>query len=153
MRIINQFSILCLLFIAVSCSSDLSTAEKVEVTTAGGPMLSVTEDFFDFGTVSKGAEVVHLFKVSNSGDQPLIISDCVKTCGCTVPQCDKNPISPGGSSEIKITYDSERLGPFNKTIKVVSNSVDGDSKIIRIKGEVVDEANGQSENSEAETEG
>ena len=104
-----------------------------------GPLLVLNEDFHDFGKVAKGSDVHCVFEVTNAGNQPLIISDCEKTCGCTVPQCDKNPIAPGAKSEIKVTYDSEREGAFNKTVKVISNSTDGTTKIIRIKGEVLKE--------------
>ena len=38
--------------------------------------------------------VTHIFTFTNTGDNPLILDKCKGSCGCTVPQCPKEPIAP-----------------------------------------------------------
>ena len=40
----------------------------------------------DYGTIEKGADGVRVFKFTNVGDAPLIISKVKSSCGCTVPK-------------------------------------------------------------------
>ncbi len=101
-------------------------------------MFSVDKEVHDFGTLKAGADGSCVFTVTNTGSEPLIISKCEKTCGCTVPACDPSPIAPGGKSEIKVTYDTKRMGPFNKNVKVFCNSQDGGEKTLRVKGEIIE---------------
>ncbi len=83
------------------------------------------------------------FIFTNTGKEPLIISKCKGSCGCTVPECPKEPILPGESSVIKVNYDEKRVGSFNKSITITSNAKSS-PKIIKIKGKVIaaDKANG-----------
>ena len=99
-------------------------------------IIGQVSNFFDFGTIDKGANGVHTFVLTNTGDNALVISKCEKTCGCTIPKCNPAPISPGKSSQVVVTYDTERLGPFNKTVKVHTNDPDRPVIHLRIKGTV-----------------
>lgn len=93
----------------------------------------------DYGTVNKGdeANATRYFKFTNVGKSPLIISDCRGSCGCTVPQCPKEPILPGKSGEIKVHYDINRVGPFTKTVTVNSNAK-SPNETLKITGTVND---------------
>ena len=66
-----------------------------------GPVLSLDKEVHDYGTIDQGADGNCVFTVTNDGTDPLIISRCKGSCGCTVPQCDKDPIMPGTTSTIK----------------------------------------------------
>ncbi len=101
-----------------------------------GPMISLDKEVHDYGTIDQGANGTCEFKVTNTGDQPLIISNCKGSCGCTVPKCDTAPIAPGASTMVTVKYDSNRVGPINKSVTITSNAVNAPTKIIRIKGEV-----------------
>tara|TARA_B100001250_G_C19750136_1_gene767314 strand:- start:526 stop:987 length:462 start_codon:yes stop_codon:yes gene_type:complete len=76
------------------------------------------------------------FKFTNTGKEPLIISKCKGSCGCTVPECPKEPILPGESSTIKVNYDEKRVGSFNKSITITSNARNT-TKIIKVKGKII----------------
>ncbi len=76
----------------------------------------------DFGNVMQGDNTECVFKFKNTGKEPLIISNCAGSCGCTVPQCPKEPILPGKMGEIKVRYDNMRVGPISKSVMVVSNA-------------------------------
>ena len=74
--------------------------------------------------------------MTNTGDQPLIISNCQGSCGCTVPKCETAPIKPGAKSSITVKYDSNRVGPINKSVTITSNAGNAPSKVVRIQGTV-----------------
>ncbi|WP_027420811.1 DUF1573 domain-containing protein [Crocinitomix catalasitica] len=101
---------------------------------ADGPKISLDKDVHDYGTIEQGAEGTCVFKVTNTGNAPLIISTCKGSCGCTVPKCTKEPVAPGASTEISVHYDTKRVGAINKTVTITSNAVDSPRKVIRIKG-------------------
>ena len=122
-----------LLVLFVACQAQAQPGPSV----LGEPNISVDQEVYDFGVIQKGADGQCTFTITNTGSDPLIISKCDKTCGCTVPKCSKEPIVSGGTSEVLVTYDTNRVGPFNKAVKVHTNDPDEPLKMLRIKGEVV----------------
>jgi hypothetical protein len=93
------------------------------------------QEVLDYGTIEHNADGNRVFKFKNTGKEPLIITNCVGSCGCTVPTWPKEPIKPGASAEIKVKYATDRVGAFEKTITVSSNAKTS-SKVIKIKGVV-----------------
>ena len=91
----------------------------------------------DYGQVAKGADGVRVFEFTNTGNEPLIISNVKSSCGCTVPSKPDGPIMPGKTGEIKVKYDTNRVNPIRKTITVMSNA-DTPTVALKIKGLVVD---------------
>lgn len=87
---------------------------------------------YDFGNVAeKGGEVTHEFRFTNEGDGNLIIIDATATCGCTRPQYPKNPVAPGKSGVIKVTYNPNlRPGPIDRTVTVKTN---GNPRKVRLR--------------------
>ena len=86
----------------------------------------------------KTTKVTCTFKFTNVGDGPLVIHQAIATCGCTVPQYPKEPIKPGESGEIIVTYNGAGKFPgrFQKTITLRTN---GKSEITRliVKGDMM----------------
>lgn len=89
----------------------------------------------DFGVIKEAAgKVSHTFTIDNTGLKPLVITRIIAACGCTTPEYSKEPIAPGKSGSIKVTFDPNgRPGPFVKTVAVYSNGSKG-SFTLRIKG-------------------
>lgn len=90
-----------------------------------GPTTSIqfTEEIHDFGTVKQDSENQHIFKFKNTGNEPLIISNARGSCGCTVPRYPKDPIPPGGTGEIEVTYKpGKQKGNQTKTVTVTANT-------------------------------
>lgn len=96
------------------------------------------EETHDFGELKqydeKGATTEFVF--TNTGTEPLIISNAKGSCGCTVPEWPREPIAPGKSSTIRVKYDSKRVGPINKSVTITSNASNAPTKVIRIKGNI-----------------
>ena len=78
----------------------------------------------DFGQFTEDKGVVScVFTFTNVGDAPLVITQCVASCGCTIPSYPDKPIAPGKTGQIKVTYNGEGKWPghFKKLITVYSN--------------------------------
>ncbi len=101
-----------------------------------GPMLTIDKEVHDYGTMAQGGNGTCEFVVTNTGDQPLIITNCKGSCGCTVPKCDTEPVKPGGKTTITVKYDTKRVGPINKQVTITSNATNTPEKIVRIKGTI-----------------
>jgi hypothetical protein len=76
----------------------------------------------DFGTIQQGGDGTTQFEFTNTGKEPLVISNAVGSCGCTVPEWPKEPILPGKKAAIKVKYDTNRVGNFTKTVTVTMNT-------------------------------
>ncbi|KAB1067824.1 DUF1573 domain-containing protein [Tamlana haliotis] len=96
-------------------------------------------DTIDYGTIEKGADGVRVFKFTNTGDEPLIISKVSSSCGCTIPKKPEGPILPGKQGKIEVKYDTNRVNPIRKTITVISNA-ETPTVALKIKGLVVEKA-------------
>jgi hypothetical protein len=87
----------------------------------------------DYGKIDKGSNGERVFTFTNIGDQPIIIKNIQSSCGCTIPKKPEKPIMPGEKGEIKVSYDTKRVGGFSKSITIFSNATEA-TKVIRIKG-------------------
>jgi hypothetical protein len=94
----------------------------------------------NYGLIEKGADGVRVFKFTNTGTAPLIISNAQGSCGCTVPTYPKEPIMPGEKGEIKVKYDTQRVGQFTKYVTLTTNATSGTSNQLKIFGDVKPEA-------------
>src|SRR6185295_4239034 len=81
------------------------------------------EETFDFGTIKQNDVVNHDFAFTNTGKEPIIISQAQGSCGCTVPTWPKEPIGPGQKAVIKVTFNSAgKMGMQDKTVTLTSNA-------------------------------
>jgi hypothetical protein len=116
----------------------LALAAFVLTATAGFAQgeLKFKTDNHDFGSVEEGIQAVYKFEFTNTGKEPVIISNVQASCGCTTPSWTKEPVMPGKSGEITASYNSSgRPGAFNKTITVTSNATNP-SQVLTLKGVV-----------------
>ena len=79
------------------------------------------------------------FRFTNTGNEPLLIQKPKSSCGCTIPSWPNEPILPGESDVIKVTYRTNRAGNINKTVTVTSNAVKNSTVVLRIKGRVLEQ--------------
>ena len=98
--------------------------EAVAVAAAAGPATTValSESNFAFGKIKKGEKVEHVYEVTNTGTNPLVISEVKPACGCTVPDYTKEPILPGQKGKITLKFDSASFdGLVSKQAEVYAN--------------------------------
>jgi hypothetical protein len=90
----------------------------------------------DFGKVKQETTNKYSFSFTNTGDEPLIITSAVGSCGCTVPQWPKDPIPPGGTGKIDVEYKpGQQEGSQEKKVTVTANTEPGET-ILTLKAEV-----------------
>ena len=107
----------------------LSLAIQVNAQDAG-PVITFKENSKDFGDITQGQQVAHTFVLTNTGKQPLIISNVAATCGCTVPSWPKEPVAPGKSAEIKVSFNSTgKVGKQNSVVRIYSNASEPIEKV------------------------
>jgi len=100
------------------------------------PEITFDNTVFDFGTIPFNGVAEREFTFTNTGNSPLLIQNCVASCGCTVPTCPKEPVKPGEKGTIKVQYTTTNvLGGFTKDFTVVSNAKNASVRIT-IKGEI-----------------
>ena len=119
---------------AVVLASSFAFAQEANTNAA---QISFTQETIDYGNIKKDANGEREFVFKNTGKEPLIITKCVGSCGCTVPVWPKTPIAPGEKASIKVKYDTRRVGRFQKTVTVTSNA-GTPTKVLTIKGNVED---------------
>ena len=90
----------------------------------------------DYGTLPHNADGKREFVFVNNGNKPLIITNAVGSCGCTVPTFPKEPIAPGAKAVIGVKYATDRVGAFTKTVTITSNAAGQETKTVTIKGTV-----------------
>lgn len=105
-----------------------------------GPKIvfSAKDNTIDYGKVTKSENGERDFIFTNTGNAPLIITNVLSTCGCTVPTKPTEPIMPGKTGKITVKYNMAP-GPIRKTITVESNAVNYEAGrvALKIKGEVI----------------
>lgn len=95
-----------------------------------------TPSEWDYGKIKHASTGVRFFKFTNTGAAPLVITNAQGSCGCTVPTWPKEPIMPGQSEYIKVSYDTQRTGQFTKSVTLTTNAAAGTTTHLTIKGEV-----------------
>lgn len=86
----------------------------------------------DFGNVKASDGPVSCeFEFTNTSDTPLVILSAKASCGCTRPKIPREPIAPGKTGKIKVTYVPKKTdsGEFRKDVTLKTS----DSKNRRVK--------------------
>jgi hypothetical protein len=99
-------------------------------------VIKLNAETYNFGKIKQGVPVTTFFTVTNKSDKPVVLETVVASCGCTTPEWSKEPIAPGGTSQIKVGYNAAAVAPFTKDITVRLAGIQ-EAKIIHITGEVM----------------
>jgi hypothetical protein len=77
-----------------------------------------------FGDIVVGVQAKTSFEYTNEGNVPLVLTNVRPSCGCTAPNWSREPLMPGETGVINVTfYSSGKAGQnFNKSITVTSNA-------------------------------
>ncbi len=114
-----------------------ASAQVDRPSTHSGPGITFQNLEHDYGTIAKGANGTCEFIYTNTGNDDLVITTCKSSCGCVVPKFDPGPLAPGKSTIVQVKYDTNRPGPFTKSVTVESNATNTPVVVLRIKGHVL----------------
>lgn len=140
------------LFVTISCTNSDAKAKINEQNLEqaksrdteiqkGAATIAFDKVEYDFGTVNEGEIVETTFKVTNAGKTDLIITNAQASCGCTVPTWPKEPIKPGDSADIEVSFNtSGKPNRQSKTITLTTNTESG-REILTLKGSVIPKTN------------
>ncbi|RVT78622.1 DUF1573 domain-containing protein [Flavobacterium sufflavum] len=131
-----------LIVFGVTTSKAQETTKKIKASATkmakvNGAGMVFENETIDYGTIAHNADGKREFVFTNNGNKPLIITNAVGSCGCTVPTYPKEPIAPGAKAVINVKYATDRVGQFTKTVTVTSNAEGQATKTLTIKGTVL----------------
>ncbi len=135
---------LCLFIVAANAQdgkapatiAPAGAAAPAAVENKNAPEMKFEFEQYDFGTIKQGDNVTYDFTFTNTGKEPLIISEAHGSCGCTVPEWPKEPIAKGAKGKIHVVFNSTgKMGMQDKTVTITSNAKSG-QKVLHLKGNV-----------------
>jgi hypothetical protein len=138
----NKLFLVCA-FISLMVSCQKNETEAVSSKTDGkaisteatnidtnAAVIKFEESIYDFGKVTDGDTVKHIFKFTNVGKKYLKIANAAASCGCTIPSWPKDSIKPGDSGEINVVFNSKnRVGAVDKTVTVTANTQPNETQV------------------------
>jgi hypothetical protein len=105
------------------------------------PTMDFKDTMHNFGSMHEGEMSTYDFEFTNNGKQPLIISNAIGSCGCTVPSYPHEPVQPGKSSVMKVQFNSAgKMGHQEKSVTISTNSKRG-THMLYIKADVQNDDN------------
>lgn len=111
-----------------------AVAETAKASTLTVENMAFVTEIHDFGTIPEGPAAEVVFTFTNTGKEPINLTNVKASCGCTTPSWSKDPVLPGKQGSIKASYATDhRPGGFTKSITVMS---DAGTKVLTIKGNV-----------------
>jgi Protein of unknown function (DUF1573) len=114
------------------------TSTLVNSAVPGFPKMVLSKDSWDFGTISEGQVVTHVFRISNIGEAELLIDSVTPVCDCTVANISANIIPSGGKAELKVIFNSKgNTGSYKSFVMISSNDPEWPVKRITISGKIV----------------
>lgn len=104
---------------------------------AGNGIIEFNKLVHDFGDISlNSGKHTYTFTFKNTGKQPLVVQTVISSCGCTTPVWTRNPVKPGDSGKIEVTFlNDQGPYPFDKSLTVYVSGLNRPI-ILRIKGVV-----------------
>lgn len=142
----RRTTILILMALCLTIAAPVSNVTIAATTEASAPKekeaaIKFKNKTHDFGTIKEAdGKVTCKFEFTNTGTAPLVIVSATASCGCTKPVFEEQPIQPGKSSEIRVSYNpAGRPGEFNKNITVKTNAPGAKKVVLKISGVVIPE--------------
>mgnify|MGYP003204254253 CR=1 FL=1 len=108
------------------------------LTAVAQPRFTSNTEMHDFGQIEWKHPVTVQYSITNTGNQPLVLTEVEPDCACSVARWTKTPIAPGAKGVVNVTFDAEALGHFNKSVAIYSNA-QPHLVYLKFNGEVVRE--------------
>ena len=107
---------------------------------AQAPIITFDKVHHDFGRISPDRKVAAKYKVTNTGNAFLNITQVRPSCGCTYTMLGKWSLAPGEATEIEALFDPKGVkGLVRKSIEVVCNDPKTPTLSLSLEADVVQE--------------
>ena len=124
-------SVLFLLSVGMVHAQDTKAAAP-----SANTAIAMVKEKYDIGKVPQGEPVTFYMEFTNQTKKPLVVKNVMAGCGCTVPEKPTEPILPGKTGKIKVSYSAPSAGPVNKDVEIYLAGY-GEPKIVYFTGEVI----------------
>ncbi|ADV43279.1 DUF1573 domain-containing protein [Bacteroides helcogenes] len=100
----------------------LYTLAAVALAAVAQSRFTSNTEMYSFGQIEWKQPVTAQYTITNTGDQPLVLTEVEPDCACSVAQWTKSPIAPGAKGVVNVTFDAEALGHFQKSVAIHTNA-------------------------------
>lgn len=114
------------------------TLLTVTLTAVAQPRISSNKETHNFGQIEWKRPVTVEYTITNTGNQPLVLTNVTTSCACSVADWTRTPIAPGEKGTVSASFDAKALGHFEKTVGIYSNA-EPHLVYLKFAGEVVQE--------------
>lgn len=122
------------------CIFNLLFMTSLSCVAADEPKESVVEVepyLWDFGKVSQGEVLEHIFVLKNDSQNTFNIKSVQTSCGCTTSDVEKTAVSPGESVNIQVKFNTKGyLGPVQQFVYVHTDQKDSPIIKLTLKADV-----------------
>lgn len=133
MKHLLKISMIVLFTLSLSAQNSVNKNSALNTSKTGE--FSFKSEVIDYGTITQNSDGHRTFTFTNTGNEPIIISNVKTSCGCTLASKPNKPVMPGETAQIGVKYATNRIGSFSKTITVTSNAKEK-IKRLKIKGKI-----------------
>ena len=110
---------------------------NIQNKTPQAPKISLSEKEWNFGKIKENERPNHIFTITNTGGEELVISRVRASCGCTATMLSSDHILPGKSAELKTTFNPRGYeGEVKKSIYIESNDPELSKEKLTIIAEI-----------------
>lgn len=102
------------------------------------PRAVVDRTDLDFGFMEVYQQGKHVFRITNKGEAPLQLKKGKTTCQCTLSKVAEQPIPPGQTAEIELTWKPEsQTDMFDKGATIYTNDPNLRKFVLNVRGHVM----------------
>jgi hypothetical protein len=108
--------------LVIVSSIGAQAGQKSGEDSAEGPRLEIVPESHDFGKVKQNQKLVKDFELKNVGTEELVLGRISTSCGCTAALTSEKTVEPGGSTILKVTFETRRYkGAVQRSVSIASN--------------------------------
>ncbi len=132
----------CFLFGNAQSDSNQKEESPIEVSVVEEDYIKWENLVYDFGEIPQNKAAKAVFKFSNRGKTPFLLTKVNGSCGCTDIEYPETPILSGTTETVEATYDAKELGKFVKSVTVFTDK-EARPYILMLRGLVIEKTKEQ----------
>ncbi len=132
----NRFAVIVIIILSIFIVAGF-LINKMGNQYSGPPVLAVSEEIGDLGTIAPDKPESHIFTLKNEGGELLIIERVQAPCSCTATVLEDEKLLPGETTQLEVTFNPRGYeGEVTQSVYIYSNDPENDRKRIAIKANI-----------------